>query len=157
MATYKHKLPQDFAPRWFCPKCGAMHETEQAARKCDASDKPFTHEVGEIVSIDIAYGWFDGDVEWMQLNTDTFHGKPTHSAFFVVTAIDYERRGYQPHEPRYHVKTLGIKNGNPTGLIGWTRDATHKRMIPVDQGTPLAQKLRAQGAQYIGETTEALL
>lgn len=149
------EIPTDFSPRFFCPKCKAMHDTQTEARKCDASDEAPAIAVGEIVLIDVGYGWYDGDVNWLVLNTDTFHGRPTHSAFFVITAIDYDRGGYQPHSPRYHVKTRGILNGNPTGLAGYT-GGSHKTMRRV-RNTLHMQTLKEEGAQFIGEKTEHLI
>jgi hypothetical protein len=148
------KIPTDFSPVYFCPKCSRIYGSEGAARTCDGSDRPAEFEVGQIVRIDVGYGWYDGDPKWLILNTGDHHGRKTHDAFFVVTAVDYDRSDrWHAHDPRYWVKTLGIKNGNPTGMGGYTYPATHVKLHPVEQDPILV----AEGAKYIGEKSGGLI
>lgn len=78
-----------------------------------------------------------------------FNGKPTHRAYFVVTSVCHDDR----HMARYSIKTLGIKNGNPTGLTGWT-SGTHKTAKLVKKPPP---RIVEEAAPFIGEVYKHLI
>ena len=145
MGTYINK-PPTMKPVWFCT-CRRWYESEAECAKCMASDEKADVEAGDIVLIDIGYSWYDGDVKWLVLNTGTFHDKKTHSAYFIVTGVSHEE-----HRLHVHVKTLGIKNGNETGLEGWTTKGTHKNYKKVDK-----PELAKEAQQFIGQMSKHLL
>lgn len=151
MTKLQHREhPTDFSPVYFCPGCEARYTTRKEAVECSGTDEVPTFKVGQIVCIDIRYGWFDGDEKWLVKNGKD-DGRQMYAAYFVVTAVDYNRT-CNAHRCRYHVKTLGIKNGNPTGSIGYTT-STHYPLQRVPQNPVLV----AEGAKFIGETTDHLL
>lgn len=153
MARFTLNIPTDFSPVYFCPKCHRPYKAEADARECDASDVAPVYEVGQIVRIDVGYGWFDGDEKWL-IKDGKDGSRQLYAAYFVITAIDYDRsNGWHAHDPRYHIKTLGIKNGNPTGLAGHTFLKTHTPLIRVKQDPVLV----AEGAKFIGKKSERLI
>jgi len=142
-----HSLPTDFSAVHFCPNCWRHYPNKPAAEKCFATNEELVHKPGDMLLVDVGYGWYDGDVKWLvdRGKANTSSGR-TYAAYFIVTAANHVE-----HRARYHIKTLGIKNGNPTGLCGWT-SATHKT------GTPIVRPdLAEEAKQFIGETYDHLL
>lgn len=141
-------LPDDFSPIYRCPGCERFYADRDVAIECSNSNEKLGAKPGDIVRIDIGYGWYDGAEHWLIMNTGKWHDRPTHSAYFIITAITHHK-----HRARYSVKTLGIKNGHPTGLRGWT-GGNHKTMLRVKKPDP---RLVEEGKPYIGEVYEHLL
>lgn len=133
-------LPDDFSPIYRCPGCERFYADRDVAIACSNSNEKLGAKPGDIVIIDVGYGWWDGADHWMIFNTGKFHGKSTHSAYFIITAITHHK-----HKARYSVKTLGILNGNPTGLCGWTTSGSMKAVKRPDL------RLVEEGKPYIGE------
>lgn len=141
-------MPDDFSAVYRCPGCHRFYASAELARECSETNEKLGAKPGDIIKIDVGYGWWDGADHWMIFNTGDHHGTPTHSAYFVVTAITHYK-----HEARYSVKTLGIKNGNPTGLCGWSGGG-HKIMRAVKNPDP---RLVEEGKPYIGEVYDNLI
>lgn len=111
-------MPKDFSPVHFCPVCKSMYSTAKEAKACFNSTPEPARKVGELIVFYPDYGWFDGDEQWVVATSETFHGKKMFAFWFVITAIDSDRR----HQVRYHVQTRAFKNGRQ----GYTYEHGHK-------------------------------
>lgn len=152
-------LPMDFSAAYTCPKCHRQYAAQELAMACAGTDEPVNPlcKPGSIVLIDIGYGWFDGLEHWLVKSDREHHGRPLYDAYFIVTSVDWgnmRQTGHDVHRACYSVKTLGIKNGNKTGLCGWTRSQTHKSMKSLRDPDP---RLLEEGKSFIGEVYEHLL
>lgn len=141
-------LPDDFSPVYRCPGCDLFYSSREVAIECSQSNEKANAKPGDIIKIDIGYGWHDGLDHWLFEQKDTFHGKKLWGAYFVVTATTHDK-----HRSRLHIKTLGIKNGNPTGLCGWT-SSTHKAAHIVRNPD---QRFIDESRQFIGEVYDHLI
>lgn len=143
-----HATPTDFSPMYSCPGCSRVYGSRELAISCSTDNEQPTSAPGDIVYIDIGYGWFDGAEHWLK-KARKDGTLQLYGAYFVVTGTKLE-----DHRLQYSVKTLGIKNGNPTGLRGWTTNSTHIRMTAVKNPDP---RLIAESREFIGEIYDHLL
>jgi hypothetical protein len=144
------KDPKDFTAIYVCPGCGRKYASRALAVACsEDNETPLIYAPGDLLVVDIGYAWYDGLERWLLLNQGReVHDKKTHMAYFRVTAVTYD-----DHRAHYHIKTLGIKNGHPTGLCGWT-SSRHVSAQIVPNPDP---KLIEESEQFIGEVYENLI
>ncbi len=138
--------PKDFAPVYHCPQCSNRFTTQIEAIRCNKTNEAPIYTPGDIIRIDVGYGWFDGAEHWLIPTKEHDNPRRMWDAYFIVTSVDHDE-----HQCRYSVKTLGIKSGDETGLCGWT---SSRHYIGKKSYQPA---LAAEGAKYIGEKYKELL
>lgn len=118
-------------PLYLCKVCAEAYYTSAEAEKCERSAGPLQARVGQIVLINRGYGWYDGKPEWVVEKTGDHNGRPTHSFWYVITAITKGRPGFRPvplwgdaeaHVWTYHMATRAMVK---QGTNGWTRPKSH--------------------------------
>lgn len=142
---------------YYCPVCKNQYASEILARACAATNEKAIARAGDIVIVDVGYGWFDGLEHWMVPNTGKSRDINTHSAYFIITSVDYGNRNqanYMLHTARYSMKTLGIINGTKTGLQGWNTARNHLGFKVVKNPDP---RLIEEGRPFLGQVYERLL
>lgn len=149
-ARHLRSDPTDFTPVYVCSHCWRRYAYRADAILCASQNEKVLANPGAIIRVSIGYGWYDGLEHWMLLNQGhEFHGKKTHDAYFIVTAVTHH-----DHRARYSIKTLGIKNGNKTGLCGWTSNSGH---IPFEVIHDPDPRLLDEGKSFIGEVYDHLI
>jgi len=152
-------------PVYICPVCKTSYKSEATAVKCATRTdmlKPIA-AVGEIVCMELGYGWTDGEPAWLIDNKGyKFHDKHTLRFWFVVTAItqriSHERDEIADvgcHGIIYHVQTLAVKNGHPIGKSGWTTPDGHHGFKKIDIQPPA--EVVEQSKALIGQVFGHLL
>jgi hypothetical protein len=154
--------------RYQCELCGEQYDTEGDAFSCEKRglEKAIT-KVGDIVTCQSGFGWFDGDPEWISNPEVAMDGVPrpggvsigtrnpkhgncfgkccTYQFYYVVSAIDYEE-----HRVRYHVVTKAM-SGAQGYRSGYTYNDGHCRPVVVKSPPALAVD------DVIGHKAESLL
>lgn len=153
-------IPADLAPVWLCRVCGAGHLSLKEAQACETSTEPKKAKVGDIVLMELGYGWWDGLDDWVVPHGGyEFHGTKTHAFWHVITAIDRGKERPRPlvgnpdcHTLTYHMATLAMKHQDSGG---WTRPRTHHCFRPTKLKPPQSVIDAAPG--LIGKTFNILL
>lgn len=129
---------------YLCEICNNAYVTEAEAIACEKRGREKVQcEVGDIVTGNAGFGWFDGDPKWIsnpEVGTckpggvSTYGTKPRHGNcfgacctyqfYYVVTAIDGDER--DPHLARVYVATKAM-SGAEGYRGGWT-GRNHIRM-----------------------------
>lgn len=152
------------APVYLCPVCKKHHPSESAAALCAASTEQPIAKVGDLVVLGNGFSWHDGLKDWVyDANGYPFHGNKTLRFWYVITAITQypNRRDPGPegdrslHQLVYHMRTLGLFNGQEGGHSGWTRMRSH---IPWTKGDrPPPQSVIDEAAKHVGKIFDNLL
>lgn len=152
------QMHADPRPRalFMCRVCGALHDTSEAAGKCgDGFFQEPQYKVGDIVPMELGYGWHDGDPNWvLKTPGHNSHGTATMMFWFVITAITGKpNRGgvdQEAHTPAYHMATLAIHNGLKL-FGGWNTPATHRRI-----GSWSVENLTEEPSEVVRKAAAAL-
>lgn len=109
--------------KFVCEKCRGTYDTFAEAERCETMKprRPPRHQVGDIVTYQAGYHWYDGDPRWV-INPDVDPKKRTcqHNCFdlcctwgffYVITAIETDHNRYL-----YHLVTSAM-----TGASGHAR------------------------------------
>lgn len=151
-----------------CEICGSRHDTEADAAECEAQGIEHVPglEVGDIVLARAGFGWFDGDVRWIenydrigrkvspfdrpkknQSHGNCFGACCTYQFYYVVTAIDRVEpyKEHDGHRVRYHLATLAMSESTGYGS-GWTYARHH--VTPTKVAAP---------PQHVVDTSKALI
>lgn len=166
-------IPEDFSAVHFCPKCFAAYSEAEEAKAC--ATFPIAKqglEVGDIVILPhSSFGWHDGKDHWVaKFNEKEFSLDKRGGRLFywVITAItdatkvEQNFRNYfntSPHEVHrtvFHLRTLGLKNGDPIGRSGWKTRNEYVNIKKVNSSTVPAQVI-IESKQFIGEEYTHLL
>ena len=125
MVSEKPPLEVERPSIFRCPTCKSDYDTLKGAEACMAQgvDQPIV-KVGDIVTTDYGYGWFDGDIRWVvnpkvraapgplpsppvrpcpKKRGNCFDSCCTMGFYYVVTAIDHSG-----HRTRYHLFTKAM-------------------------------------------------
>lgn len=156
-------IPKGFEPVYLCPVCGKGHLEKDYAIECSQRNEQPKHKVGDIVCMQLGYGWFDGDEKWViNKRGYEFHNKPTYRFWFVITAITPKRPPLAFHgDPDahcivYHVQTLALRIGDE-GFSGWTHLVTHKRFYEVEEGIEPPPEVVEAAKEMLGREFSRLL
>lgn len=153
-------IPKDLSPVWLCRVCGKGHLSTKEAQACEASTEKPQARVGDVVLLELGYGWWDGSDDWVVPHGGyEFHGMKTHAFWHVITAIDHGNERPRPfygnsdcHRLTYHVATLAMSSQQ---CGGWTRPRTHHWFGPTKLKPPQSVIDAAPG--LIGKTFRHLL
>ncbi len=167
------KVPKNGRAVYFCPTCSAAYTNGEQARTCEArNSEPPIFAPGEIVIWKSGYTWFDGKPDWVarKVPKGALHGRlDSYDFFMVVTAVTtalaagsnigstFHCRPEDAHRWAYHVRTLGLKNGNAEGFHGWTCPDTHVPMHRLPKRMKPPAIVIADAAKLVGQTTTRLL
>lgn len=153
-------IPKDLSPVWLCRVCGKGHLNVEDAKACEASTEKPKAKVGDLVLMELGYGWWGGLDDWVVPHGGyEFHGTKTHAFWHVITAIDRGQErpralvgNWNCHRLTYHMATLALVK---QGTGGWTRPATHKWFRASRRQPPQSVIDAAPG--LIGKTFQHLL
>lgn len=155
-----NSIPKDIAPVYLCPVCGTGYVNKLQAIACRDSTPEPVAKPGDMLLLQLGYGWYDGDPAWVIENGGyKFHNQPTHAFWFVVTSIDSYARpkplvgDREAHEWRYTVASKALQ-GLDCGR--WTRPRTHHWQSEKDTRRP-SESLRVEAQQFVGIKSDTLL
>jgi hypothetical protein len=173
-------IPEDFSAVHFCPKCLAAYSSPKEAQMC--SMFPLAKaglEVGDIVVLSHPYyGWHDGKDHWVAKFNEkerSVDNRGSRQFYWVITAITDATRveknfrkhfNTSPHEVHrtiFHLRTLGLKNGDPIGFSGFKSRNEYVNIKKVKQSTTPTQVITVptqviiELKQFIGEEYTRLL
>lgn len=146
--------------QYICDGCGEKFSDINEAISCEQSGEvERICEVGDIVTGEGGFGWYDGDSRWITNPNVQLHQKPcpnkngncfsdccTYFFYYVVTAIDQHK-----HRIRYHLTTRAMKESYRQGH---TFNKHHVQLIKVEDPSDY---LVRSGRSLIGEKSEYLL
>lgn len=155
---------------YYCEICNRGYGDAAAATTCEAKGREKVRaKVGDIVTGNAGFGWFDGDPKWISNphvgtckpgGLSTYGSKPghgncfgdccTYSFYYVITKIDGDPQ--DGHTARVHVATKAM-SGTQGYRVGWTgRDH-----IRVRQAKDVPPEVVADSVDLIGLESECLL
>ena len=111
--------------KYQCEICKKIYDTQIEADACEAHGPPTTKlKVGDIVKTGTAYGWFDGQRNWVigQKTPDPDNNRLI-GFYYVITAIDVDLQ--DGHRVRYHLFTKAM-TGKQGHDQGYTYDEHYK-------------------------------
>ena len=158
---------------WWCDICGKHYPKMADAEACESrgvvEQKGF--QVGDIVLVRAGFGWFDGDVAWVEnykrntingvLQRNPEHGNCfgeccTYRFYYVLTAItpDTGVNG-DLHRLIYHLETLAM-TGQQGYRKGYTVGGVGHVTMEKPKHPPPAQVVEEAKA-LVGNTTDILI
>lgn len=161
------------APAYFCPVCNSAYPTMHAAMLCAASmplEKQTSLRPGDVVIINEGYEWADNETWIGKRGAKTpVHGKPTHSFYFIVTALTAEAEVHRcdpfddnrhQHRALLHLATGAAniaRSGPHAGFrLGWTPLSGHVQ-YRLARPDAVPETVRAAIPRVLGWETRDLL
>lgn len=132
-----------------CLICGKQYGSEREAVICETQPvDPRLVQVGDIVTGQQIFGWFDGDEAWV---VDPNAKKGDIAFYYVVTHIDGDDQ--DPHRVRYHLFTKAM-----TGKQGYRSGYTFNRHhISIKKAAKWPSNVERDSKDLIGQKSDRLL